>query len=218
MSLEERKHIILKEAFKQFSEKGVHATKVDDIASSASVSKKSIYSLFQSKQKLLEEACRWKLSGISGKAQEVVGLDVNLIEKFIKYLEIVVEDVTDISIKMTEEVLEDRDQVIEIVNEYLKGAVYMRFSKLIEQGKAEKWINEETDVAANLIIYWETLSTFLFGRSGRHIPEEFQIKKPVYILFGDQMVNFFRGLLNEQGIRAFNQRLKEHADLSVIFS
>lgn len=181
------------------------------------MSKKTIYSLFSTKNELVEEACRWKLNVISTKAQQIVDLEIGLIEKFVRYLEIVVTDVTDISTKMTGEVLENKEQVMGIVNEYLKGAVFNRFSSLIEQGKAEHWINPETDASANLIIYWETLSSFLFGRAGRHVPDEFQVNKPFFQLFGDQLINFFRGLLNESGIREFDQQLKRHEKLSGLF-
>ncbi|MEP1095522.1 MAG: TetR/AcrR family transcriptional regulator [Cyclobacteriaceae bacterium] len=213
----EKKEEILEEAFAQFSERGIGETKIDDIAAALKVSKKTIYAHFKSKIELLEEACRWKLTVISSKAQKVVETDTCIISKFIMYLEIIVNDVNDISVKMTNGVLEDRERLMKIVNDYLKGAVYERFSFLMEQGKSEGKINIATDPAASLIIYWETLSTFLFARPDRHIPEEFRIKKPIYQLFGDQMVNFFRGLLNEEGIRDFDNRLSNHPRLNQLF-
>ncbi|MEP5612763.1 MAG: TetR/AcrR family transcriptional regulator [Cyclobacteriaceae bacterium] len=213
----EKKEEILEEAFAQFSDRGIGETKIDDIAAALKVSKKTIYSHFKSKMEVLEEACKWKLSVISAKAQKVVETDTCIISKFIMYLEIIANDVNDISPKMTNEVLEDRESLMRIVNEYLKGAVYGRFSSLMEQGKKEGKISVSTDPSASLIIYWETLSTFLFGRSDRHIPKEFRVKKPIYQLLGDQMVNFFRGLLNEDGIRDFDNRLSDHPRLSQLF-
>jgi len=213
----EKKAKILEEAYAQFSDKGIGDTKIDDIAAALKVSKKTIYSHFKSKIELLEEACKWKLAMISGKAQEVVDTDTCIISKFVMYLEIVANDVNDVSVKMTNVVLEDRERLMKIVNEYLKGAVYGRFSSLMEQGKNEGKINVSMDLAASLIIYWETLSTFLFARSHHHIPEEFRIKKPIYQLLGNKMVNFFRGLLNEEGIRDFDSRLSNHPRLNQLF-
>lgn len=213
----EKKEEILAEAFAQFSDRGIGETKIDDIAAVLKVSKKTIYSFFKSKLQLLEEACQWKLRVISAKAQEVVDSDTCIISKFMMYLEIIAEDVNDISLKMTNDILEDKDRLMNIVNEYLKGAVYGRFSSLIDQGRREGKISESADPSATLVTYWETLSNFLFARSDRHIPEEYRIKKPIYQLLGDQLVNFFRGLLNEDGIKDFDQRLAKHPRLSQLF-
>ncbi len=215
---EERKTEILREAFAQFSDKGVSNTKIDDIALSLKISKKTLYFLFKSKFELVEEACHWKLNDISEKAQQVVDLDTTLVNKLIKYLEIILENVTDISVKMTEEVLMDKERVMNIVNEYLKGAVYSRFARLIDQGKEEGIIKCNADSETALVIYWETLSSFLFARPTRHIPDEFKLTKPIYQLLGDQMVNFFRGLLNEQGTKEFDRQLQSHPQLSKLFA
>ena len=212
-----KKERILAEAFAQFSENGISETKLDDIATALRISKKTIYRFFSSKIELVEEACKWKLSRIANKAQGIVDRDTALVTKFIMYLEVIVEDVTDISIKMAEDVLENRERVMNIVNDYLKGAVYNRFSRLIEQGKKEQRISCTTDPNATLVIYWETLSTFLFARPNRHIPEEFKVNKPVYQLLGDQLVNFFRGLLNEEGIKEFDREIQRHPRLSKHF-
>lgn len=213
----DKKEEILEEAFAQFSDRGIADTKIDNIAAVLKVSKKTIYSHFKSKIELLEEACKWKLRSISSKAQSVVDQDIPLVNKLILYLEIISENVTDISLKMSQEILSDRERLMNIINEYLKGAVYGRFQSLIKQGKEEGRINESADINATLVIYWETLSTFLFARPERHIPEEFKLTKPIYQLLGDQMVNFFRGLLNEKGIKEFDDLLTNHPRLHKLF-
>jgi AcrR family transcriptional regulator len=212
-----KKEAILAEAFNQFSEQGVAATKIDDIARVLKVSKKTIYSHFKTKVDLLADSCNWKLHAISVKAQQIVDQPVTVVEKFILYLELIANDVNGISLQMTRDVLKDSNRLMEVVNDYLKKAVYERFSSMMEQGREEGVISSSADIDASLVIYWETLSSFLYSRSGRHIPKEYKTDKALYKLLEDQLSIFFRGLLNEKGIKEFDRQLANHSKLNKLF-
>lgn len=207
---------ILAEAYCQLSTKGIESTKVDDIAKSLKMSKKTIYALFRSKEEIVIQTFLWKLKLISTKAQEVVDGDLPVVEKLIKYLEVIYTNLDGVSFLMIGNLLSNRTVVEEMMNDYLKEAVFGRFSKLFDQASKEGIINEKTDPNSTLMMYWETLSTFLFARPVK-FPSTFNIKIPINQLLGNQMVNLYRGILNDQGIKEFDSVLKSHIALSKVF-
>jgi len=83
---EARKDEVLDAALELFTEKGFAATRVDDIAQKAGISKGTIYLYFESKEALMEGLIERALSPIALKAIEVidtVGVDPRVVFKMI---------------------------------------------------------------------------------------------------------------------------------------
>ncbi len=62
MLLEERRNLLIDAAEKAFLEKGYHAARMDDVARSAGMSKKTIYQIFSSKEELFEALVAQRLA------------------------------------------------------------------------------------------------------------------------------------------------------------
>lgn len=208
---------ILAEAYLQLSNKGIQATKIDDIAKALKMSKKTIYLLFRSKEELVIQTAVWKLQTVSSKTQIVVEMNLPVIEKIIQYLEVIYTNMEDVSLKMIGNFLSKNTKVGDMMEDYLQDAVFGRFAKLFDQAKKEGKLKENAEPNSTLMMYWETLSTFLFARPIKSFPKALDTDIPINQLLGNQMINLFRGFLNEVGIKEFDSIMKRHPVLSGVF-
>ncbi|MFK7952485.1 MAG: TetR/AcrR family transcriptional regulator [Ekhidna sp.] len=208
---------ILAEAYKQLSSKGIGATKIEDIAAALQMSKKTIYLLFRSKEEIVLQTGLWKLQSIAKDAQSIVESDSNVIDKLIQYIECIYVNLTDVSMPMINNFITKRDKADEMINDYLHSAVLGRFNSLFEQVKLEGKLKDNSDPKSHSVMYWEMLSTFMLARPMRTIPKSLQIDQPINEMLCNQLVNLFRGLLNDVGIKEFDGRIKKHPILSSSF-
>ena len=95
----DKKVYIIQHALELFAKNGLADTSVDRIASYAKVSKKTIYFHFRSKETLIKEAFSWKMSGVSKAVDEVIEMDLPAIDKMGRYLYVICDRISDISIK-----------------------------------------------------------------------------------------------------------------------
>lgn len=214
----DKKERILEEAFKQLSTKGIEATKIEDIASVLQMSKKTIYLIFRSKEEIVLQTGLWKLQSIAAKAQRIVELKTPIVEKLIQYVECVYVNLSDVSLPMINNFISKRDKVDEMMDDYLHTAVFGRFSSLFDQAKAEGRLKENSDPQSSLVMYWETLSTFLFARPMKSLPKSLNINVAINRMLCSQLINLFRGFLNDKGIKEFDETLKKHPILSTDFA
>lgn len=206
------------EAYRQLFMKGISSTKIEDIAQALKMSKKTIYLLFRSKEEIIMSAGMWKLSSIASKAQLVVESNPPIVNKLIGYIECIYVNTEDVSLAIIEDFLFKRKKVEGIVNDYLKSAVFERFKQLFEQAKTEKRLKENSDLNSSLVLYWGMLSTFLFAKSHKSLPNQLDEKLPINQMICHQLINLFRGLLNDIGIKEFDYQLKSHPVLISVFA
>ena len=73
---------VIEEASKLFYENGIKAVRMDDIAVHCSMSKRTIYELFESREKLLEECTDSMMSRLSSLFDNIVSKAQNVLEEF----------------------------------------------------------------------------------------------------------------------------------------
>lgn len=73
---------VIEEASKLFYENGIKAVRMDDIAVHCSMSKRTIYELFESREKLLEECIDSMMSRLSTLFDNIVSKAQNVLEEF----------------------------------------------------------------------------------------------------------------------------------------
>ena len=68
----ELRNRILKAAMTEFLHKGVKSVKMDDIANTLAISKRTLYEIYSNKEELLLEANKWELQhgGLSGRTAQ----------------------------------------------------------------------------------------------------------------------------------------------------
>ena len=211
-----RKEQILAEAFKGFVSVGVDGTTIESIAKNLKISKKTIYLEFRTKEDLMVKSLAWKLDRMTYHGNQIVNDKIPVIDKFIKTLEAIDQELKDVTMEGLRSTYQYKDRISPLMDEYLRGAVFDRFRKLLDECRNNKILSCNVDINAMLVGYWETLSTFLFVRS-KGSPIERAIKRPFYEHFNIQLIYFLRGLLNEEGIRKFDEALTSHPVFSKIY-
>ena len=83
---------IIKTAERAFIENGIRSVRMDDIAASLSISKRTLYELFSDKQKLLLEVVQYHHEIMERKMVEAIKNKANVIEILFQFYEIVTKD------------------------------------------------------------------------------------------------------------------------------
>lgn len=199
----DKRERILAAAYAHFSTKGYSGTTINDIAKSLKMSKKTIYFQFRNKEELFIAVGKMKLEGIISLSEKIISSDKDFINKLIDYLQMMHEYVRHMSIEVLRDVFNDNSILTKIISDHIHGAVFDRFSVLLKQGYEEKMIDDRVDPMVSLMMYKETLSSFLFGKPADY--SSVKLEKEFHVLLSKQLRSFFRGLLSKEGTRQFDE-------------
>lgn len=139
-NLSEDRLRILKYSRKKFHSEGFYKTSMDEIASELHVSKKTIYKYFPSKEKLLEEICSDTSCEIMNKIESIIDCKEDVVVKFVKLLNMHSNFTMNISDKWIRDLSIHAPDVKNRIDEMKNDQVNKVFTKLLEQGKREKLI------------------------------------------------------------------------------
>jgi len=198
-------------AYAHFTTKGYSKTTLSDIANSLKMSKKTIYFLFRNKEDLFVAMGKWKLDMIVNLSLEIIYSDRPFVLKLINYLELVYENVRHINPRVLREGVDDDGRLSKIMGEYINETVFERFAVLIEQGREEQVIDERVDPTVTLLVYKQTLKSFLFEKPSNY--PQVQLEKEFHVFLCKQLRSFFRGLLSKEGTDQFDELFDQRAHL-----
>ncbi|WP_179213303.1 TetR/AcrR family transcriptional regulator [Ekhidna lutea] len=205
----DKKEKVLSEAFNRFVKDGVKNTTIEKIAQDLQMSKKTIYLMFRTKEDLLIASFQWKLDHMAKMGEGIAMAEMEVVSKLLALLEAIHLELKDITMNGLFSAYPFKSRTSSILEDYLRGAVFVRFKKIFEQCHSEGLVDSKVDVNSTMLMYWETLSMFIFARpAGR--PTEVTITRPFNEHLNIQLINFFRGFLNAEGIKKFDQELANH--------
>lgn len=167
------------------------------------MSKKTIYFQFRNKEDLFVAVGKAKLETIVNLSESIISSDRGFIVKLIDYLQMMHEHVRHISIHVLKEVSNDTSMLSKIMSDHINSAVFDRFSILLEQGYTEKMIDDRVEPMVSLMMYKETLCSFLFGEPADYSSIKFE--KEFHVFLSKQLRSFFRGLLSKEGTKQFDE-------------
>ncbi len=113
---------------------------MDEIASELGVSKKTIYKYFPSKEKLLEEICDGTSCEVTGKVDEILEGNDDVVVKFVKLLIMHSNFTMNISDKWLKDLTIHAPHIKKNIDEMKNQNINKVLKKLVEQGKREKLI------------------------------------------------------------------------------
>lgn len=136
------KEKILNYAHTKFITEGFYKTSMDEISREMQVSKKTIYKFFPSKDLLLEEICDFRINTVNTKIEEIVDSDSNVVTKFIQLLEMNKKMMSACSEKWFRDLHLHAPHLLKKFDELRAEKIFHVLSKLLEQGKNEKLIED----------------------------------------------------------------------------
>lgn len=139
-NLSEDRLRILKYSRNKFHTEGFYKTTMDELARELHVSKKTIYKYFPSKENLLEEICLDTSYEIMNKIESIIDGAEDVVVKFVKLLNMHSNFTMNISDKWLRDLSIHAPGIRKNLDEMKNDQVNKVFTKLLEQGKREKLI------------------------------------------------------------------------------
>ncbi|MCB0726666.1 MAG: TetR/AcrR family transcriptional regulator [Ignavibacteriae bacterium] len=131
---------ILDHARKKFHAEGFYKTSMDEIAKDLHISKKTIYKHFPSKEELLRAICNDTTCIIKSKIVEIIEGDEDVVVKFVRLLNMHSNMTMNISDKWVRDLTIHAPAIKREIDEMKNDQVNKIFTKLLDQGKREKLI------------------------------------------------------------------------------
>ena len=183
------REVILKTAMKAFAEKGIRAVKMDDIAESLAISKRTMYEIYATKEELLYEGVKAFREKRKEKFMELTK-EKDLMEILLKVYHVRVEE-TNATNPLFYDDLVKYPRVLRYLNREKKNSredMMLFFERGVQEGYFRDDINYE-------------LAMHLFEALGRYIQEERLYNKySIKEIFRGMPLVLLRGLCTEKGI------------------
>lgn len=180
---------ILQAAMKAFAEKGIRAVKMDDIAESLAISKRTMYEIYATKEELLYEGVKTFREERKKKFLELAK-EKDLMEILLKVYRQRVEETNAVNPLFYDD-LDKYPRVLRYLDREKKNSredMLQFFKRGVEEGYFRSDINFE-------------LAVLLFEAIGRYIQEERLYKKySIKEIFRGMPLVLLRGLCTERGI------------------
>ena len=183
------REVILKTAMKAFTEKGIRAVKMDDIAESLAISKRTMYEIYATKEELLYEGVKTFREKRRAKFIEL-GKEKDLMEILLKVYHMRVEEANAINPLFYDDVVKYPRVLRYLTREQKNSREDMKlfFKRGVEEGYFRDDLNYE-------------LAVHLFEAIGRYIKEERLYNKySIKEIFRGMPLVLLRGLCTEKSI------------------
>ena len=185
-----------------FLQSGFYKISMDEIAKGLSISKKTIYKYFPSKNKLVDEVMFLFMKHVKGKIRKSIGEQDNSIGKIRALTQLFAE----LSLKLNEKILLDiqthRPDLWEKIEEFRGKVIKEVWEEIINQGKDEGYIIDKPNDIIVTLFYSGIRSiinpSFLINHN-YSINEAFKLTFDILI----------KGFLTQQGLKVYNKTLRE---------
>lgn len=183
------REVILKMAMKAFAEKGIRAVKMDDIAESLAISKRTMYEIYATKEELLYEGVKAFREKRKEKFMELAK-EKDLMEILLKVYHVRVEEANATNPLFYDDLVK-YPRVLRYLNREKKNS-REDMMLFFERGVQEGYFRDD--------IHYE-LAMHLFEAIGRYIQEERLYNKySIKEIFRGMPLVLLRGLCTEKGI------------------
>ena len=183
------REVILKTAMKAFAEKGIRAVKMDDIAESLAISKRTMYEIYATKEELLYEGVKAFREKRKEKFMELAK-EKDLMEILLKVYHVRVEEANATNPLFYDDLVK-YPRVLRYLNREKKNSredMMLFFERGVQEGYFRDDINYE-------------MAMHLFEALGRYIQEERLYNKySIKEIFRGMPLVLLRGLCTEKGI------------------
>lgn len=194
---------ILEQARTLFFGKGYRKVSVDEIASAISISKKTIYKHFSSKKEILEETFDLYKENITEDINRILeNEDLSFPEKLKKVLSSIGVNLGGMNAILFRDIQEYVPDLWEKIRTYKYEAAYLRFNRLIEEGRKYGYIKKEVNRAVVVVLYASAIEYLLDPVFIKNLPEELNHEIPSLAIdvFDNAIKVIYEGILTPETI------------------
>lgn len=191
---------ILDEAYRLFLSKGYKNTTMDDIAQGLTMSKKTLYKYFPGKFELLSAAFDLLKTRLSVQVDTVI-TDQNrpYALKLKSFLSTIANHLAPINPELLADLRIHAPEIWEEMQEYIRESAFLRFQKLIEEGKENGFIAPHINKTMVVLIYASAIQYIIDPRFLAQFPDQMIkgfVAKPSEVY--DQVISIiFEGIFTE---------------------
>ena len=183
---------ILNLSLETFLKEGFYKTTMDEIAAKLHMSKKTIYKNFSTKEELLAQVTQFFLKSNHKAIRKSFNSDSNAVEKIYYMTNTIGTIVSNISDRMLSDLQSYAPELWKRIDEFRTRVLTVNFTKIIEQGKAEGFVN---DINSILVI-----TAFVSSIRGVANPQFVTSNKITLIEALETTISIFlNGVLTEKG-------------------
>jgi len=158
--MDKTKKIILKEGFNSVIRNGIRSFTVESLASSLSMSKKTIYSYFPKKEILIKKIIDFRMKKLSNEFREIIQSQDDAIVQFIEVRNHHIKFANKLNLKKLTYIKARHPHIWEIIEQHRldRKAIYMEIFKL---AKSQSYLRSDLEPSTCASIYMNVInSTF----------------------------------------------------------
>lgn len=190
---------IIKTAASMFMDKGVKSVKMDDIAQSLSISKRTLYEIFSDKETLLLEVVTTLDADFSRKVQKMAAESSDVMEILYHFYTMIISQLN----KFNPVFLDDVGKYPTVVEKIERGTEnkHQAFVKFAKRGISEGFFLPGIDYG----LVEEFIDMSSREMKVRKMPQKYGLKKT----FITTSIMLLRGVCTEKGIKRFDEIIAE---------
>lgn len=199
---------ILDVSYKLFLEQGYKNTTMDDIAQRLTMSKKTLYKYFPGKMELLAASFDILKNRLSLKVSTLLENQyIPYTAKLKSLLTVVATDLAPINPELLEDLREHAPEIWKNLQEYIRESAYLRFQKLIQEGKEKGFVAAHVNVSLVVLIYASAIQNLIDSKFLAQFPGEIKDNmglktSEIY----DQVIQIiYHGILTEDAKKDFHE-------------
>lgn len=197
---------ILDAAYKLFLKKGYRHTTMDDIAQLLGMSKKTLYKYYPGKFELLAASFEVTKTKLTAKVEAIVdNRYISFPLKLRSTLTVMASLLGPINPELFEDLREHAPEIWEDLVQYINESAYIRFHKLLEQGKSEGLVNPSVNVNLVVMLYAAAIQSLMDSKFTGQFPEAIQkgMKIPPSDIYDHAITIIYNGILTDEARNEF---------------
>jgi AcrR family transcriptional regulator len=199
----EAKEKIFAHAWEQFFSHGLSGISVEALTSELSMSKKTFYQVFDSKDDLVEQIMERKMGEVNQGMEHILDRPIDSVEKLKAMVAFMGETIGGISTMTFAELHRHYPNLWQRVEKFRRERLTRSISHLLEQGIREGFVRKEVNTRVFLLSYLAAIEGIMQSNILSH--ESFSSKEALEAI----MDIFFKGILTESA-RIRLDRLQSH--------
>lgn len=198
--------LVIETAYQMFIEHGIKDVKMDDIAARLSISKRTIYELFNDKEQLLREVLKLQNEKMHEKGKEIIRGSKHILEIILKLYNLHFELLKKVNNKFFAELSKYPEICKEKQNKEKQNA--KKFSAWMEMGRQQGLFREDADFEILVFILKRDLATILEAKMQTGHTD---LKKYTPDELGRKLILFYlRGISTPRGQEIIEEYLKRN--------
>lgn len=197
------REIILERSSTLFFQKGYRRVTVDEIATSMAISKKTIYKHFISKKEILEKTFDLYKDNITKDINQILeNEDLSFPVKLKRVLTSIGVHLGGINSLLFKDIKAYVPDLWEKIKTYKHEAAYLRFNKLIEEGRKKGHIKKEINRAVTVALYASAIEHLLDPSFIKNLPDELyhEIPSLPIDIFDNAIKIIYEGILTPETV------------------